>query len=416
LSNITIKRPIIPAVLTQHLEEAAFYWLRRQDGVWSPSFDCEDLQRMDRLVDAHLEGVRVAGHAAIAPAMSNLNQWKTADEAFVATYILLYCPDEESLSELELLIQAEPELISGAAAALLWAESSVVADCVNRWWKSGYPHLRRAAIPAAMRHPGANIELLVQSAIQDKDETVQARGLRAIGEWRLESCIALLNYGLGSASALCRFEAAGALHILGQSSSALPIRDALKTTQGASLKRALMLWSSAASDEAFVAWMESIMMDSERYRDLIWAIAFRGDPAHFLYLENFLKAEVETALAAYALCHITGLDLDEKDLCLITDHNETEEEESHYFQTTDNKAPEDLDLLEPDCPKLLSWMEGHANGFIAGERYLNGHHLSQLPDHVFLDGLQPQRWQAALIFTRNRKIAGKLAEIPSMML
>ena len=52
------RSPVL-AIVQQHCEEAAFCWLRRQDGLWSPVYRREHLARVDQLLDAHLEGLRV---------------------------------------------------------------------------------------------------------------------------------------------------------------------------------------------------------------------------------------------------------------------------------------------------------------------------------------------------------------------
>src|SRR5579859_5365614 len=52
---------IIPTIVSQHAEEAAFLWLLRDNAVYAPHYNLRDLIRLDERVEAHLDGLRVAG-------------------------------------------------------------------------------------------------------------------------------------------------------------------------------------------------------------------------------------------------------------------------------------------------------------------------------------------------------------------
>jgi uncharacterized protein (TIGR02270 family) len=52
---------IIEWVVEQHAEEAAFLWTTRDRAVRSPNYSLKDLSSLDERVEAHLDGLRVAG-------------------------------------------------------------------------------------------------------------------------------------------------------------------------------------------------------------------------------------------------------------------------------------------------------------------------------------------------------------------
>ena len=54
---------IIESIVTQHAEEAAFLWLLREGAVDAPHYSLKDLVEHDSRVEAHLDGLRVAGEA-----------------------------------------------------------------------------------------------------------------------------------------------------------------------------------------------------------------------------------------------------------------------------------------------------------------------------------------------------------------
>src|SRR5262245_48943270 len=51
----------IAEIITRHAEEAAFLWLLRDAAVCAPHYALKDLARLDERVEAHLDGLRVAG-------------------------------------------------------------------------------------------------------------------------------------------------------------------------------------------------------------------------------------------------------------------------------------------------------------------------------------------------------------------
>jgi|LGVF01.1.fsa_nt_gb hypothetical protein len=52
---------IIATVIEQHVEEATFLWLLRYAAVHEPHCSLSDLAYLDNRVDAHIDGLRIAG-------------------------------------------------------------------------------------------------------------------------------------------------------------------------------------------------------------------------------------------------------------------------------------------------------------------------------------------------------------------
>lgn len=52
---------IIADIVSQHVEEAAFLWLLRSSAIRQPHYALKDLAKLDERVEAHLDGLRVAG-------------------------------------------------------------------------------------------------------------------------------------------------------------------------------------------------------------------------------------------------------------------------------------------------------------------------------------------------------------------
>ena len=56
-------RLALRAVVSQHVESAAFLWLLRDAAVWSPHYTLRDLEQLDERIEAHLDGLRIAEDA-----------------------------------------------------------------------------------------------------------------------------------------------------------------------------------------------------------------------------------------------------------------------------------------------------------------------------------------------------------------
>ncbi len=53
--------PIIPVIIEQHVENAAFNWLLRDRAVSEPHYDLTDLTHLDDRIEANIDGLRIAG-------------------------------------------------------------------------------------------------------------------------------------------------------------------------------------------------------------------------------------------------------------------------------------------------------------------------------------------------------------------
>lgn len=419
---MNLTRPAVWAVLQQHLEDAAFCWLRRQDALWSPLYSRDELSQVDQVLDAHLEGLRVAGAAAIAPALESLERWNSTDEAFVSTYVLAHSPAPKALAQLEAALVEDAELVTGAAAALLWSGSDEALVLLQRWWRSSEPALRRAALPAAMRHPRVKRSTVVLDSEENGDPWLRARAYRAIGEWRLDDFRKQAIRGLDDMTARCRFEAAAALSLLGDAAAAERIVEELPALEGRTRRRAVLAWATGASADGFAAAFNRLAPQPELHRDLIWALAFRGDAAGLPHLAWWLQFPPHARLAAYAIGHVTGMDLEEEGLWRDDDDegqdgkseahdgHDHDHDPDHGDDADDEELDEDDGLLDPDCAGLAAWVERESPRYDAGRQYVGGVPLDQASSRSGFEPSLPQLWQLAWRDCRR----GDVESLPQM--
>lgn len=413
-----LDRPPVWPVLQQHLEDAAFCWLRRDAALWLPTIQREHLARTDRLLDAHLLGLRLAGAIVLPRALAQLQRWKTADEVFVTTYAALHAgADDAALSAVERVLRDEPGCVRGAAAALLWAGADAVLPLLQRWWKSGDTVLRRAALPAALRHPRVNRDAAILDALDSAEPLLMARALRAIGEWRLDGHRSALEAATRLDDVHCRLESAYALRLFGFDVYSATTVDELATVE-THTRRRILLSMAATAKPARLAAMRDALVHADEPREALWLQIFRGDGAAVEDLLGALDGEF-ARLAAYGLQHITGCDIEAERLWLAPDPNapvptrsaqtESDVDEAGADDPEERIHPEDAGLLPPDAPALRAWFARRATTAMP---LLAGRAPQDAAAFDFDALTLPQHWQSAFA----RTLAGEAGALTRVAL
>lgn len=402
----------IMEVLGQHVSDAAFYWQMRDDGLWSPAWSAEDMLRTDRMLDAHLEGIEVSPGPAAALALALLADKPAGEHAFIATYAWLHAPDPGLGAALEAILAADPSLARGSAAALHWAAPALVAPALRRWSNSDAPSLRRACLVPSLRRCDRSAEALhLVRALGDEDPMVVATALRYIGENQRREHAAHLSEALRHPHPAVATAASGALASLGLPGVLLAPAADLPLNQA---RHTLLLWATLAGDVAFHAWLTAPHTPPAAQ---VWALTWRGDTAAVPTLIDLLTIPTLAKLAAYALSHLTGVDLNRPGLTRNPPDDEPEDAPDPQHPQPDDAqddAPiEDLAtvlLPEPEPAAVASAtraclpLMGPGRSFVSGKR-LDATHAR----HLLATGSQPQRWQAALYLARQGDAPSSIA-------
>ncbi|MBI2899863.1 MAG: hypothetical protein HYY17_06745 [Planctomycetes bacterium] len=161
-----------PAVLDQHAEETAFLWILRDNAVRAPHYDLPQLARLDSRVEAHLDGLRVAGEDGWKRALDELKHGEPG-EVFAAASL---ATDDEARFRTVLDAAKSPELERAVVSAIGWAPSEPPA--LRKLLASDSPRLRRLALAGcAVRRldPGPALD----AALASSDEALRKTGRRA---------------------------------------------------------------------------------------------------------------------------------------------------------------------------------------------------------------------------------------------
>ena len=147
---------VIPALIQRHAGDAAFYWQQHDQSAHSPLVGLPQLLEFDRLLDAHLDGLRVAGLAGWDTALAELTRWRSAPEVFVCATLALESEARgPRLQAIWAVLQTEPErMLRGLIAALAWAPAELAMAWCTYWLKpEAPPALTVAAWRVRALHP-----------------------------------------------------------------------------------------------------------------------------------------------------------------------------------------------------------------------------------------------------------------------
>jgi uncharacterized protein (TIGR02270 family) len=384
--------PSIPSVLDQHAVDASFLWQLRSMAITAPHYILADLAKLDRRVEAHLDGLRVAGEAGWQICREALTEGE-AGEVFAAAVLALENGNSDRAVAILESGTKSPELARGLVSALGWLPSQQAEPHLTQLLTSPSPAFRRVGIAASAIHrknPGPPIA----DALASTDAPLSARALRAVGELGLEDYLAEVRTRLADSDDGCRFWAAWTASLLSANSRALAILQAVAESNLPYREKALLLAIRRMDLPAATAWHLKLAQDPKLIRIAIIAAGAFGDPASIPWLMEQLKAPEFARVAGEAFTMITGVDIAFEDL-------DGEKPEDFEAGPTENAEDVELDPDEnlpwPEPELIAKWWSAHQQEFQKGTRYLMGKPITvDWMWQVLRVGRQRQRAAAAL--------------------
>lgn len=382
-------------VILQHAEEAAFLWLLRDRAVPAPHFKLSYLARLDNRVEAHIDGLRVAGGVGWELLVEQLVH-EEAGEVFATAVLALESRDPVRIASVLEVVERVAETGRGFVSALGWVERAQLHGTVRGFLGADSAFLRRLGIAACAVHrvdPGAALV----AAIDDPDPALRGRALKAAGELGRADLLEALRARLrDDEDERCRFWAAWAAVLVGDHGRAVIALQRAGLRASPWQFRAIGLVPRVLAADAARDWLKTLSEDPEQLRALITAVGVYGDPHYVPWLIRQMAAPPLARLAGEAFSMITGVDLAYQDL-------EGEWPEGFHAGPTENPEDEDVamdadeDLPWPN-PELVSrWWEENKARFAAGQRHLCGQPISDAHCRAVLrEGYQRQRIAAAL--------------------
>ena len=387
------KMPIIPVIIEQHTEDAAFNWLLRDRAVFEQHSNLADLVQIDDRIEANIDGLRIAGDEGWEICREALEIGEPG-ETFTAGVLSFESKIPDRRDTLLAAVESEIELQRALVSALGWIDFDRVAEPARQLLGAELPFLRLIGLSAYAVHrqdPGPTLAKL----ISDEDLAVRVRALKAVGELGRSDLLALTLDHLVNSVDKSRFYAAWSASILGVTSGVTTLRTIAETESPYSERACRLAVRKMTPDDATL-WLDKLRTLPAQTRLAVSGFGALGDPAAIPWLMGQMQVPELARPAGEAFSMITGVDLAYENL---------EGEMPEGFEAGPTENPEDEDVaMDPDedlpwpNPQLIQdWWHKNKSNFKSGDRYLCGETISQKQcQHVLRHGYQRQRAASAL--------------------
>jgi len=384
---------VIKELVNQHFEEASFLWSQRDLAVTSPVYTLPDLAHLDERVEAHIDGLRVAGDYGLSLCEAGIEE----DEPgtfFVATIITFESGDKGLINQLMELGGSSQTTFRAMVSGLGWMNTRRFNTSIQGMVNAKTVAWRRLGI-AACGVRRVNPRAFLDQAIDSTDLLLKASALKAAGELKRVDLLPRVQSHLEHEDDACRFEATRSAILLGDR-SALNALSTFVLSFSAFTLPAMQLALRICDGATARSWLKAQSRDPEQRHQMLLGTGMTGDPAFIpMLIKQMSRPELARA-AADAFSMITGARLAEDRL------------EGHWpedFEAIPNDDPADEnvemdadeDLPWPDAELVEHWWNQHKGAFTPGHRYLAGKPISPAHcEHVLKTGNQRQRLAAAL--------------------
>ena len=382
-------------IIYQFAEETAFLYSQRSNAVGAPHFTFHDLARLDERLDAQIDGLRVAGAAALEICKGAFHS-RYAEEMFGPAVLALENCDQPRIREALAAAGRDRAKARVLVSALGWLSceradphlKSLLADA-----SSFSRYIGIAASADRRRDPGLH---LVKAAF-DAEPSLKARALRAYGELgrSRELTPGELRGHLTDQDDEIRFSAAWSAALVGNAAAVETLRsfvDPGSPYRDQAMKVALRRMGQSAA----LSWLKRLAQSPGTIRLAVIGSGMLGDSDLVSWLIEQMQTSSLARVAGEAFTMITGADLALEELKGA--RPEGFEAGPSDDPADDNVAmDEDGDLPWPDEASIGAWWTRHKGALPGGIRCLLGKPLKE--DHlrqVLLTGRQRQRAAAAL--------------------
>lgn len=384
---------MIPTILSQHAEEAAFLWLLRDAAVGEPHYSLRDLSDLDDRVEAHLHGLRVAGDAGWDFIKSEL-AWKEPGEVFTGAVLAFASGDPLRVEEVLAVADEAVELGRGAASALGWLPPEAALRQVRGLLESEQPVRRRIGVAGAAAHRH-DLGSALGGLCAGQDNSVRARALKAAGELGRYDLAHALRGAFDDEDPECRFRGAWSAALIGDT-GASNVLYVIAREGGPYAEQAAVMAARRLAPPQALAWQRQLVADGQDLRVAAVIAGAVGDPEVVPWLIEIMTVDELARAAGEAFSFITGLDLAYEDL-------ERDWPEGFEAGPTESAADEDVamdrdeNLPWPDPDLIRAWWQRNGGRFAQGTRYLRGQPISlQTLQEALRLGMQRVRIAAAL--------------------
>jgi len=381
-------------ILAQHADQASFLWGLRTGAGTAPHFDLADLTKLDKRVESHIDGLRIAGEDGWQLAAKELAR-EEAGEVFAAAVLALESGDQAKIRSVLSVAAKAPELSRGFISALGWLEYQQAEPHIKRLCASPSPVEKLISIAAAAIHRKDTGRAL-NDAVSDPDPLLRARAFRAAGELGRADLVPLMQRDLNAKDSRCQFWSAWSTALLVGYGNAIEVLQSIAESPSPYRERALQMALRRMNSRAAHSWQHRLAQKPQTARSAVIAAGVIGDPSEIPWLIEQMRNAPLARVGGEAFTMVTGVDLAYEDL-------DTDKPEDFESGPTEDPNDDNVDM-DPDerlpwpDPSLISnWWAKHASEFQLGVRHLLGKPITaDWMQQVLRIGRQRQRGAAAL--------------------
>lgn len=384
----------IPNVLSRHAEEAAFLWLLRDRAVERPQYTPREIRELDGRVEAHLDGLRVAGGDGIDRAFAEFEAHPEPGEAFAAAVLAFEQSDHVRIVGLLDGVAEDWGLGRALASAIGWIPASAVEQILPLLYNWGTPAARRIGIAGAAVRRMAIPPKVLQAGL--KDPFTRGRTITAIAELGEANFLPAIREFMTDADLNVRADAAWAVARLSPDRTAITELQGIAVVETWHRQRAAAMVVRKLEPAAARRWIEMLANIPGCERTAIQAVGALGDSALVPILIEKIELPEFARIAAEALGFITGVNLAEQKL------EATAPEGLEPVPNDDPRDPRvsldpDADLDWPHAAKVRKWWSANQGRFAKGQRLLCGKPIT-VPhfETILKTGYQRHRAAAAM--------------------
>jgi uncharacterized protein (TIGR02270 family) len=384
---------IIPAVVQQHVDDAAMLASSRSVLVEAPYPRLDRLAEFDRRLAAHLAGLALSGEEGWALCEAAL-ETSSPGAVFAVAVRALEDRDDTRLARIFAVAQTVPETRAGLLAAFEWIEPRRLQGTVASLLRDQDGFRRSVGVAACAVHR-VDPKILSGEYPRDADPAVRARALQAVGELGLRDAMSSCVVALTDADDPCQFWAAWSMVLLGDRNRALEALTQRGLSAGAHRARSFRLALQAMKTNAAHGVLQQLAGNAEYARWLIEGSGIAGDPAYVPWLIKQMAEPATARLAGEAFSTISGVHLG---------HAACDRPAPENFDSGPNDDPDDPSVdMDPDdglswphVERIEKWWATNSSRFQTGTRYFMGAPVTR--EHcidVLKNGCQRQRILAA---------------------
>ena len=404
-------------IYEQYVDVASFVWVLRSIAVNRPHYTLQDMQGLERRLEAQLDGIMTSVDEGW-DACENALETGEPGEVFTAAVVAIRSHDIHHIR-----LAVEKGLVNettskGLISALGWLPDYLANPWIEKFLNGkdlNHKFLGIAACSVRRQNPGDQLTALFKRSDCLQHEILHARALRLIGELRRQDLMPALAAGLNADNATLKFWSAWSSVLLGNKKAVEHLRPYV-LAPGPYHHRAIQLAFRVLPVEQARGWISEMAKNNKRVRSVVLATGILGDPHAVNWLIAKMQESPLARIAGEAFSQITGTDLEPLQAVRLPPAGEVGGPNDDANDS--NVALDDDEYLPwPEPAKVAALWQRLGQNFIVGRRYFSGRPVSvEVLKEKLANGFQRQRHAAALelalIDSDHRLVNTKARAIP----